>query len=504
MSAAWIYLLIIFALIFLFYHLLNPKFRWVVLLISSIIFLLTAGGFIAFLLTIFSVFISYEAAILIDKTSDNKRQKCILASAVILLAAEFVLFKFNGVNNHFVSFLSDFFHLNTNIIKNLIIPLGFSYYSLILIAYMTDVYRKVAEVQKNFFKYSLFSLYFPQILMGPIVRYNEMKEQLFSVREINFDCIKFGIFRILWGLMKKLVIADRLAVVTGGILNNYTEYSGLNIAAAIVLFGIQFYIDFSSAMDIVLGISECFGIKMPENFKNPLFSVSFHDYWKRWHITLNMFFRDYIFYPVIRSEFVSKIKNSFKKRSLIWHSQFIPFFIGYIAVWIVAGCWHGLQMKFVIANCMLPCIFLILEDIFKPVFGKIIKVKHQSKWNILLRPIKMLYVFSFLCVCWCFFNTETIQEGFQLIQRVLFNFNTDTKHIGQIIDVYDALVLYFGIVAIIIVDILKEIKIDLKTKYINLPLMTRWTIIAVLMFIIQLLGLYGPEFNPQDFIYFKL
>ncbi len=495
MTSAW-YILILLSLVsFVVYHLIPIKIRWVFLLIVSLLFLYFVSGFFGFLYTLSVVFVSYIGAYYIDKNDEEKFKVKILILTVVVLFFCLFIFKFTDISFYLTYFFSKNFNIKENIVKNIIIPVGISYYTLILVAYVVDVYRKVTVFESNFFKHILFSIYFPQLLMGPIVRHNDTKEQFFSQGQINFSYIKFGIIRILWGILKKVVVADRIAIVVNTIFENYTSYPSLSLILGVVLFGLQLYIDFSAAMDIVLGVSRCFGIKLPENFRNPFFSISFHQHWQRWHITIFTFYRDYIFYPVIRSEIIVRLKFYLNKKSK-WLANHIPVFIAYIFVWIFAGLWHGGNLKAMFGNCLLPCIYLIFTDIIHDYLKIIYKKYKFVQNNLIYRITQMIGVYILLCFCWIFFIAHDIKEGFYIIFKIFSSF--DFSLYVDSIYVKDFYIIPIGILVLFIVDVLKEKKIDIENFCINkISLISYLFVLLILILLITCFGLH----IPNNFIY---
>lgn len=203
MTFVWQTLLLLFAVSFIIYHLISAKIRWIFLLTVSLVFLFIISGPLCFIYTLSFVLISYFGAYFIDKANEEKDKITILTLTVTVLFAGLIIFKFTNVIVPINVFISKFFNIPKKFVDTIIVPVGISYYTLILIAYIVDVYRKVTTFERNFFKYLLFSIYFPQLLMGPIVRHNDTKDQLFSYKAIDFSCIQFGIVRILWGILKK-------------------------------------------------------------------------------------------------------------------------------------------------------------------------------------------------------------------------------------------------------------------------------------------------------------
>ena len=500
MNSAWQTLILLFSVSFIIYHFLSAKFRWIFLLIISLLFLFIVSGPLCFIYTIIFVLISYLGANFISKASAEKSKTEILTLTVLTLFAGLLFFKFTKIIIPINTLISNFFNIPVKFVDDIIVPVGISYYTLILVAYVVDVYRKITTVEKNFFKYLLFAIYFPQLLMGPIVRHNDTKDQLISQKPIDYSYIQFGILRILWGIAKKIVIADRIAAVVNAIfVRSIAAQSTMFLVIGILLFGFQLYADFSAAMDIVLGMSECFGIKLPENFRNPYFSTSFHQYWQRWHITIFTFYRDYIFYPVLRSKFVMGLKDYLKKHSKN-NAEHIPVFISYIVVWLFAGVWHGLSLKLMFGTCFLPCVYLILTDIVHDYTKKIYKKYKFIQHNLIYRILQMIGVYFLLCFVYIFFIVSNIQEGFYILFRIITNFTTSINF--KMFTTNDLFIIPIGIILLIIVDVLKENKIDIKNIYVNkIPVVFHWILLLILITIILAFGIYGPNNNPTDFVY---
>ena len=501
MTSAWQTLLIFFTISFVIYHLISAEIRWIFLLIVSLIFLFIVSGPLCFVYTLIFILISYLGAYFINKTNTERNKIEILVLTITALFSGLLLFKFTNVIVPFNIFISKFFNIPTTFVDNIIFPVGISYYTLILVAYVTDVYRKVTTFEKNFFKHLLFSIYFPQLLMGPIVRHNDTKEQLFSIKPIEYSCIQYGILRILWGIFKKIVIADRIANVVDLIFVDSYTTSTLFLAIGIFLFGFQLYADFSAAMDIVLGISECLGIRLPENFRNPYFSTSFHQYWQRWHITIFTFYRDYIFYPVLRSKPIMAIKKRLEKSSK-FNSTHIPIFISYIVVWIFAGIWHGADSKTMFGNCFLPCMYLIFTDLIHDYTKKLYKKYKFLQNNLIYRIFQIVGVYILLSFIHIFFIVSNTQDGFYVIFNMFSNFNTHFNI--ELPERKDFFIIPIGIILLIIVDIIKENKINIEKIYTTkLPVIFHWCILSFLVLLILAFGIYGPNNNPTDFVYAK-
>ena len=257
------------------YYVFPRKFRWITLLLSSLVFFLCASSYLMLIYMFFGILVTYVAAILIDgKFKENvKARKITLLLSMFFIIAQLSCLKYINIVpttiNAFASLFNINFHMNT---INLIAPLGISYYTLSLISYVIDVYRTTSNAQKNFFKHALFTCYYPLMISGPIVRFEYMKDQLFGERKYDFKNILYGAQRIVYGLLKKMVVADQLAIVVKFIFKNYENISGFTVVLGVIFYAVQIYCDFSGCIDIVSGASKLYGVDLPRNFDSPFFS----------------------------------------------------------------------------------------------------------------------------------------------------------------------------------------------------------------------------------------
>lgn len=222
---------------------------------------------------------------------------------------------------------------------SLVAPMGLSFYTLQVVGYLLDVSRGTCRAEKGLLRYALFASFFPQLVQGPINRYSDLAETLYTPKKFNYEQVTFGLQRMLWGLFKKLVIAERMSVIVGTIYGDFETYSGLYIVVGTVCFAFQLYTDFSGAMDIALGLSEALGIRMAENFDNPFFARSISEYWRRWHITLGTWMKDYVFYPLLKSNLFVSIGDRAKKRLGKKRGKKIPTYLGMVVLWFTVGFW---------------------------------------------------------------------------------------------------------------------------------------------------------------------
>ena len=262
-------------------------------------------------------------------------------------------------------------------IPSYIMPIGISFFTLQAVSYLFDVYRGLIKADDNILRLALFMSFFPQIVEGPICRYGQTANQLWNVKQIEFENLKLGAVRILFGLMKKLVIADRLNPMIKQIFSHYDDYQGGIIALGAIAYTIQLYCDFSGTMDAVMGVAQIFGVTMPENFQRPFFSKSISEFWKRWHITLGTWFKDYIFYPVTMSKPMKNLTSSARKKL---GNHFGPLLAGSIAlfcVWFCNGLWHGSAWGYIFFG-MYHFVLILSGNIIAPAVTAFNK-KHQFR-----------------------------------------------------------------------------------------------------------------------------
>ena len=277
---------------------------------------------------------------------------------------------------------------------NLLLPMGISFYTFQTMGYIIDVYRGKYGAEKNIGKLALFVSFFPQLIQGPISRFDDLSLSLY--KEHNFDAkgFSFGFQRVLWGYFKKLVIADRIVIAVLEITKNPETYDGIFVLVGMVFYAIQLYADFTGGIDITIGIAQMLGIKVKENFNRPYFSKSIVEYWRRWHITMGTWFKDYIFYPLSVCKPMLNISKSSRKRFGEQIGKRVPVYLSTMTVWFTTGLWHGASWNFVVWGLLKRiCDFSFQE--FEPLYAKF----HQ-KFNVrntLDSDYSRLYELSCLC-----------------------------------------------------------------------------------------------------------
>lgn len=348
----------------LVYYVLPKRFQWMLLLAVSMVFYCVGGG-----KTVLYVFYTaatvYVSGLLlgrfnaIKKAAPKEQKKAIAAKyklhrrAVVLAAclANFVLLyilKYWNFTADLLQPLADQVSPGAQIpLSDLVLPLGVSFFMFQSVGYVIDVYRDKYPPERNFAKLLLFVSFFPQMVQGPISRFHELSPQLFAQRSVNFTDLKYGIQLAMWGYFKKLVIADRAAVLVNNVMGDPWSHSGSVLAFTIFLYCIQLYGDFSGGIDITRGVARMFGIDLAENFRRPLFSTSLTDFWRRWHITLGAWMRDYLFYPLSLSKPFGRLGKFTRKHIKGKLGKIIPTSLATFIIYFVIGIWHGANWRYV-------------------------------------------------------------------------------------------------------------------------------------------------------------
>lgn len=394
------------------YFLLPKKMQWPILLIFSYAFYYLVSGSLPVYILVTTV-VTYLATNLVfklkkevDKTiADNselskeekkslrlasdKKRKAVLIIAIFINLSMLAVFKYTKT-------FAGFFGATVN----LLLPLGISFYTFQSIGYMVDVYRKKVDAEKNIFKTALFLSYFPQIIQGPIGRFGDLSPQLFEQHSFSFVRLKKGIMLILWGFVKKLVIANNLSPLTHEITVNYQSYEGLQILIGMMLFGVQLYADFSGYMDIVGGFSSILGIEIAENFKRPYLSKNVTEFWRRWHMSLCFWFRDYVFYSIFMSKKMMNLAKRLRAKDHKTAAKNVPTYIAMIVVWLLTGLWHNLngpQIFWGLANGLIMIAAVGLKANYEKVCERL-HIRTESKfWNFIriLRTYTIMTLLNF-------------------------------------------------------------------------------------------------------------
>lgn len=497
------------------YYLVPKKMQWIVLLVASLFFYAISSTILT-LFMIASTLLIYLGALKIQglndefkakkadlekserkqlKASIKKKQKAVLTAIVVLNIAILAVLKygnfFGGMAN---SVIGLFTHKDVIPTFNFILPLGISYYTLMAISYIVDVYRGTVKAEKNPCRVLLFVSYFPHIIEGPFDRYGALDKQFKEPHYLDYDVVKNGALLMLFGLFKKLVIADRIGLIASGVFEKPDEFSGTAIIIAIISYTIQLYCDFSGCIDIVAGVSEMFDIKLAENFRQPFFARSINEFWRRWHITLGLWLKEYVFYPVSLSGSFKKV-NTFAKKHIKneYFVQMIPAAYALFFVWFCNGIWHGSSGKYIFYG-LYYYLLMMLGEFTKPITDKLctkLKINRETKAYHLFQMVRTFIIVN---TGMLIFRSATISEStnlfLQMFKSVSFTDLLQREAIPHI-SFRDYPVILVGIAVVFIIGLLKEKGHNIREELAQKPLILRWVLYLLLIFSILIVGMYG-------------
>ncbi|MBQ8856861.1 MAG: MBOAT family protein [Lachnospiraceae bacterium] len=376
-----------FAIILIIYYILPLKFRWGLLLVASIVFYASADWKMLALIG-GSIVVSYYAGLKIEQAEDEKQKRGWMAGCIILLVLILMLFKYWGF---FAEAMGNLLGSSSGMFQ-LVMPLGISYYTFKIISYLADIYKEKIDAEKHFGYYALYVCFFPQILCGPIERADYFIPQLKYGCKFEDKLAAEGLERIIIGLFKKLVIADRLSLYVGTIFDAPMSYPGLASIMAVFFYSIQIYCDFSGYSDMAIGMAQMLGIRTRENFRYPYFSRSIKEFWTRWHISLSSWLKDYIYIPLGGNR-----KGKLRKN------------LNTMAVFLVSGIWHGSSLGFVFWGALHGLWNMISTP----------KKEDTPVWSQILQ---VLITFLGVTFTWIFFRAKDLTTAFTMIRHMIFGF----------------------------------------------------------------------------------
>lgn len=501
------YFALFLPIVVLVYQVVPQKFRFVVLLIADYTFFCIISRFLVVYL-LFATVLTYYIGLWIEKISlksgftakelTGKKRKALALGIVINILVILIL----KYTNFFAGAIFNIFGKDFTPIRFLV-PIGISFYTLEIISYLTDVYRGTQKAEHNLAKIALFLSFFPQIMEGPIARYNQTADDLYAGKGIQFDNLKFGAQRIIWGLFKKIVIADRIFPAVKHIFNNYEILDGSIILFGAVVYTCQLYMEFSGAMDIIMGSGEIFGINLPENFRQPFFARTAGDFWRRWHITLGTFFKDYIFYPVSLAKPVKKSAKKIKEKCGKTVAKFVAPTAALFCVWVCNGLWHGANWTFLFYG-MYYFIIIFIENITENPVKNMTAKLHINTHNIFYRGFRTVKIFAIIVIGEMFYRADTLSQGFKMFGKIFSDFHITQlfKRFGTLrVDTVDIIIAVIGVIIVTIVGVLLEKNIKVREKIDGWKLPLRWTFWLTAIMVIVLFGAYGSGYAAVDLIY---
>lgn len=466
----------------LLYYILPHRFRWVMLLAASFYFYSCWSiWMLPWLIGI--ILISYTAGLLMDSEdgqtslSATRRRWGILLGIVSLIAVLFSLKYLNFLVEQIEAVGSALGSDKTLPRFNWVVPVGISFFIFQAMGYVFDVYRGKTKAATHLGKYALFIAFFPHLAQGPIDRSDNLLPQIDEVHRFDYVAARRALVLIFFGVFKKVVVADRLAVLVDTVFGNVAQYSGLSCWVAALFYSFQIYCDFSGYTDIALGSAGLMGFRLVENFNTPYLATSIADFWRRWHISLSRWFRDYIYIPLGGSR-VTEVRWAFNV----------------MAVFLVSGIWHGAAWTFILWG-VLHGLFQIIGKYKSKLVKKLIPTE-----NLAVRTVRILITFTLVTLLWSLFRAASIADYWTLLKgMVSFSSGSDLLALGM---EKNELILSFALIGLTIIFDLLHAKVGLPDAVERLALPLRWVIYLVFLFTIILFGRYG-SLTADSFIYFQ-
>lgn len=427
-------------------------------------------------LIILSSLIDYTVGLTLSRKTKNRQRKLLLGISIFFNLGVLIFFKY--YNFFLDNFVETFSFLGNSFEKSrltIILPVGISFYTFQTLSYTIDIYRKKIEPTKDFIAFSAFVSFFPQLVAGPIERATNLLPQFFKERRFDYMRAVDGMRQILWGLFKKMVIADNCAVYVNDVFANYNDYSGIVLLVGAVLFAFQIYCDFSGYSDIAIGTARIFGFSLIQNFAFPYFSRDIAEFWRRWHISLSTWFRDYLYIPLGGS----KVSNLVKIRNVF-------------VIFIVSGFWHGANWTFIVWGALNAIYFLPVMLANRNRFH-LTEIKKSKLLPGFKEFMQITSTFFLTTIAWVFFRVETLCDAFFYLQNT----------VNKIFD-YQNLILpklssaIFIIVLITVEWLQRDKKHALQDINLRFNSVERWILYLAMVCIIFL---YNGD--QQTFIYFQ-
>ena len=504
--------LLFFLIVLGIYYIVPRKIQWIVLLTASIAFYILSAPLYTIIYLFISIITVYYSAGWIEKKKKGYRIAywgTILLNLGILVMLKYLSFILGNVQGLLAIFGC---HIDFPAIR-MVAPIGVSFYTLQMVGYLTDVYWGISSCQNHIGKLALFNLYFPQMISGPISRYGQVDTLLFAERGAQKEQISKGMFRILLGVFKKMILAEQLLLPTEMLLNVENGYGGLFLWLGIGLYVVRIYADFSGCMDIILGASDCFGISLPENFNIPFTSTNIQEFWQRWHITLGTWLKDYIMYPLLRTKAFGRFTKYLKKTWGKQAAKRIPTYLAMLVLWICMGIWHGGAWNF-IAEGLWFWLVIVLGQLLHPLFSKLSSFLHMKQESRVWNSVQKFRTTVIFAIGILFFRSQSVKEALVILANALNikKIGVSIQQIPQVLGGLDETLgtvrlvwtigsILLGILGLFLFSQIQKRKEAFPEFWYKQKEWKRYAIIYLLVFAIIILGAYGPGYSSSEFIY---
>ncbi len=503
MSFISVEFLVFCLLLFLGYFLAPRKQQWLVLLFANAVFYVSGGFFSVAFLAVTCVS-AYICAVRVERVGETYREirknTCRTREEKQQNKAQCTKIQKRMMTACFV--LNFGIWMVVKYVQLPIFPLGISFYTFMAMGYCIDVYRGKYPAEKNPARFALFLSFFPHMVQGPFSRYNNLKETLYEPHDFSWERLRRGGIRILWGIFKKTVVAYRFGMAAEAVFALQKPCGCVYVLVLMVSLALQLYADFSGYMDIAAGICQCLGIRLEENFRQPFFSKSIDEFWRRWHITLGAWFRDYVFYTVSVGKRTQNLARMCREKFGIGFSRMLPGYLALFLVWTATGLWHGTAWNFLLWGWM-NLFFIAAGIFFAPVYQKcreFLHIREESRWWRLVQMVRTFLLFGYMEMV---SGASSAREALRLT-RLLFVWEAPeaVEPLPELtgLGACDVFVLLFGILLMAAVDIMKEKQTDCGALFCRIPTAVRYVCLVGLVYMILLLGDIGSDAS-KGFMY---
>ncbi len=521
------YTFILFLLIlFILYYVIPKKLQWVLLLVGSFVFYFYSGWEnVAFMTA--TILATYYCSMGIGKLTrqqetylkENKaqlskedkkaykdrikaKQKKLLLICLGVDLGILAVLKYTNFAIFNVNALLRIFQAGEISFMDLVLPMGISFYTFQTVGYLVDVYRGKYEPERNLGKLALFVSFFPQLVQGPISRFDDLSQTLFAEHSFDGRNVSFGLQRILWGFFKKLVVADRILVAVKTITQDPVNYQGIFVLVGMVFYAIQLYADFTGGIDITIGIAQVFGIRLQENFQRPFFSKSITEYWRRWHITMGTWFRDYVFYPISISAPMLNLSKTSRAKLGEKIGKRVPVYLSSITVWFATGIWHGASWNFIVWGLM-NCLVIIVSQECEPLYEKFHN-RFNVRESFMFRAFQVGRTFLLMCSLRILDCYRDVGVSFRMFGTLFTKWNFGEVFNGALLQLglskADYVVLLLGVAAMIAFSLMQR-EGSLREKLAQRPGLLRYAVYIILLITVITFGAYGIGYDSNQFIY---
>jgi alginate O-acetyltransferase complex protein AlgI len=523
---SYIFMLFI-ACLFIVYYVIPKKYQWMLLLLASYIFYGYAGlHFLIYIVvtTVSTYFVSIKVGRLEQIQEEHLRQfkdelsredkkaykatikskkwkwllLCLFINLGILAVMKYTNFSIANFNSIAQAFGSG---AQLSFIT-IAVPLGISFYTFQSVGYIIDVYRGKYSPEKNPFKLALFVSFFPQIIQGPINRFDDLSKTLFKQHSFNYQNAKFGLQRILWGLFKKLVIADQLSVAVNTIFQDPDTYQGGYVLVGMLFYAFQLYADFTGGIDITIGIAQVLGITVKENFIRPYFSKSIAEYWRRWHISMGTWFKDYVFYPLSVSSPMLKLSRFSRKWFGDYLGKRLPVYLSVLILWFTTGLWHGASWNFIAWGLANGVVILISQEL-QPLYDRFHN-KFNVKHTFFFRSFQVGRTILLMSSIRLFDCYRDVPLTFKMFGTMFTTYNYNEMLNGSLMDlglsIGNYVIITLGLLTLLTVSLVQRsgsVRVKLDQK----PIFVRHAAYYALIISIIVFGAYGFGYDSTQFIY---